>query len=127
MEQLLLHLLGDFIIQNDWMALNKKKKTPIGFLACFIHSVTYSLPFLLITSWDAVIIIGSTHFIIDHTKIIDYIICFKNGRFNDIKTGDIPNFGFHPDRPKFISVWIYIFVDNTFHLIINYLAILYAS
>jgi len=37
MEQLLLHLFGDFIVQNDYVALNKKKNTlKDGFIAYFI-------------------------------------------------------------------------------------------
>ena len=109
-EQILLHLFGDFIIQNDWMAMNKKKPGIKGDLACLIHTITYSLPFLLITS---------THYVIDRTKIIDYFIMLKNGE------KDIKNFGFNHERPFAVSIWIYIFVDNTFHLIINYLAIKY--
>ena len=119
MEQLLLHLFGDFVVQNDWMAMNKKKKGWNGFLACFVHTLTYSLPFLLITNWLAFLVIWWTHFIIDRTKIIDHFIKWKN------RAPDIKNFGFHHERPLFVSVWIYIFVDNTFHLIINYLAIKY--
>ncbi|GAG05577.1 unnamed protein product, partial [marine sediment metagenome] len=74
MEQLLLHLFGDFIVQNDWMAMNKKNPGWKGFWACFIHTLTYSLPFLLITNWAAFLVIWSTHFVIDRTKIVDYFI-----------------------------------------------------
>ena len=119
MEQILLHLFGDFIVQNDWMAMNKKKPGWLGVSACLIHTVLYALPFLLITNWAAVLVIWSTHFIIDRWKLIDYFIMLKNGE------KDIKNFGFSHERPFAISVWIYIFVDNTFHLIINYLAIKY--
>jgi hypothetical protein len=44
-EQLILHAVGDYLIQNDWMAQNKKKLTWLGELACQIHCITYSLPF----------------------------------------------------------------------------------
>lgn len=119
MEQLLLHLFGDFIVQNDWMAMNKKKPGWLGFKACFIHTLTYSLPFLLITNWLAFLVIWFTHFVIDRTKIVDYFVMWKNGE------KDIENFGFSHERPFALSIWIYIFIDNTFHLIINYMAIKY--
>ena len=119
MEQILLHLFGDFIVQNDWMAMNKKKPTWIGFWACFIHTLTYSLPFLLITNWAAWLVIWWSHFIIDRWKLIDYFVMWKNGE------KAIKNFGFNHDRPFAVSIWIYIIIDNSFHLIINYLAIKY--
>jgi len=119
MEQLLLHLFGDYIVQNDWMALNKKKKGWLGFNACFIHTLTYSLPFLLITNWMAFLVIWFTHFVLDRTKIVDYFIMLKNGE----KT--IVNFGFAPEKPFVISIWLYIIIDNVIHLLINYAAIKY--
>lgn len=47
MEQLILHLLGDYVIQTNWMANNKEKYT----FPCLIHCITYALPFLLIADW----------------------------------------------------------------------------
>lgn len=119
MHQLLLHLLGDYIIQNDWMALNKKEKTLKGELACQIHCITYSLPFLFIGSLYAVIIIYITHYIIDRSNIVSWFLAFKNGVFH------IENFGFRNERPKLISVWLYIIVDNVFHIFCNYFALTY--
>lgn len=58
MEQLLIHLFGDYFLQTDKQALNKKKSS----WQCFLHILTYSLPFLLIGSWKAVLVIGITHF-----------------------------------------------------------------
>lgn len=117
MIQLLLHLLGDYIIQNDWMALNKKKVTWKGELACQIHCITYSLPFLFWYSWEAVSLIYVTHYIIDRTNIIAWFISFKNGVFH------IENFGFSKERPFVITIWLYIIIDNVFHIFCNYGAI----
>ncbi len=122
MEQLLLHGLGDYIIQTDWMAQNKKKKGLMGFIACQIHCITYSLPFFLIGSWQAVLAIYLSHFAIDRTKILDYALAWKN----NVKMGkklDISNFGFKRERPFAISVWLYIITDNVLHLICNYFAL----
>ena len=131
MIQLLLHLFGDFIVQNDYVALNKKKNTLKGWLYCTFHCVTYSFPFLLITDWKAVIGICISHFIIDKTNIVAYFCAWRNNVHNppELKRKygnyDISNFGFQLHRPFAITIWLLIFTDNTFHLILNYLFIKY--
>ena len=117
--QLILHLIGDYILQNDWMGLNKKKRTLKGELACQIHCILYSLPFLFIGSWQAVVVIYISHYIIDRFNLIAWFVAFKNG------VKDIKNFGFNHERPFAISIWLLIIIDNSFHIIINYLALLY--
>lgn len=119
MIQILLHLWGDFMVQRSVWALNKKKKGWFGFYCCSVHVITYSLPFLFIGSWQAVSVIAITHFIIDRTKIVDYLISFRE------QTGHIENFGFGHERPFAIAVWLNIAVDNILHVTINYLALMY--
>ena len=117
MIQLLLHLFGDFIVQNDWMALNKKKCSPKGYLACAIHCITYALPFLLVTSWFGVALICATHFLLDKYQVITWFLAIRNN------AEGLENFGYKDERPKLISVWLNIFTDNSFHLIMNYIII----
>jgi len=119
MIQLLLHAIGNFIIKNDWIDLHKKAKTWKGELACQIHCITYSLPFALIGSWWAVLAIYVSHYIIDRTHIVDWFLAIRNGVFN------IENFGFSPERPAVITIWLYIITDNIFHIICNYFALMY--
>jgi len=114
MEQLLLHLFGDYIIQNDWMALNKKKDGLKGWLSCAIHCLTYSLPFLLIANPIQVFMVFITHFILDRTNIVVSILKFRN-------KGSLENFGFKPERPIYLTLWLLIIFDNTIHLICNFL------
>jgi hypothetical protein len=136
MEQLILHGIGDFFVQTDNWALNKKKAGRYGLWCCFIHCLTYSLPFLFIGNWKAVSIIFITHFIIDRTRIIDYALAVKNNVRKEFTTWsglkkppskqyDISNFGFSLSRPQFISIWLYIITDNLCHVICNYLALKY--
>jgi Protein of unknown function (DUF3307) len=139
MLQLILHGIGDYFIQNDWMALNKKKKGWEGELACQIHCITYSLPFLFIGSWYAMLCIYVTHYAIDRTNIVAYALAIKNNVRKDKsvfnskleiyegKKGgyDISNFGFSKERPAFITIWLYIITDNLCHIICNYLALKY--
>lgn len=119
MIQLILHAVGDYLIQNDWMALNKKKRSWKGELACQLHCITYSLPFLFIGSWQAVLAIYLSHYLFDRTNIVAWFLAFRNGVSN------IDNFGFGEDRPFAITIWLLIITDNIFHIICNYLALLY--
>ncbi len=143
MLQLILHGIGDYFFQTDKQALGKKLKGDYGLMCCLQHCTTYSLPFFLIGTWFQVLVIFVTHFIVDRTNIIAYAIAFKNGTkeywIHDsqgylIKTTkteatvtkyDISNFGFHPDRPFAITIWLYIICDNLTHIICNYLALKY--
>lgn len=117
MEQLLLHLFGDYIVQNDIMATRKKEKSINGLLLCLLHCITYSLPFFLITNWKSVILIFVGHFILDRWNLLIPFIKSKNMvSFNN-------NFGYKESTPFALSVWLYIIQDNTLHLIWNYLII----
>jgi hypothetical protein len=131
------------------MALNKSKKS----FPCLIHCLCYTFPFILITQdWRALLAIFVSHFIFDRWPfLIRRIIWFKN-HFNF--KGEYPAFdacnstGYYDDSPYntwppknlaghkapdwwgkprhfFITIWLYIITDNTFHLLCNYLAIKY--
>lgn len=115
--QVFLHFIGDYIIQNHWMSTNKKKKGFEGFMACLIHCMSYSIPFLLIGSLPAVVVIFATHFAIDRTNVVAWFIAFKNG------VSHIWNAGFPDDTPTWLSVWLLIIIDNIFHVSCNMLAL----
>jgi hypothetical protein len=131
MEQLLCHLFADYWLQNDSMALNKKKY----FWIALVHAIVYTIPFLLLTkSILALSVICITHAIIDHTDIVCGLNQIKNWDFSKhtLKTQTVHPFGFplftdffdgYSDRPIFIRVWLIIIQDNILHLIINYCAL----
>lgn len=119
MIQILLHLFGDFIIQNDNIGVRKKEKSWTGLFYCLFHCFTYGLCFLLITTWDKALLIGLFHFIIDRWDLVSKFISIKNLTFKTT------NFGYKDSRPIFMTAWLYIIQDNTFHIIINYLIIKY--
>lgn len=137
MEQLLIHLFSDYWLQNDWMALNKKKK----WFPAIVHGVIYTSPFLLLSqSILALLVICVTHIIIDHTDIVQKLNQIKNWDFKEDKCCDfIPsntvgssfqqiNYTFkdgYTSRPFVIRIWLIIIQDNILHLIINYLSIKY--
>lgn len=111
-EQLILHAVGDYLIQNDWMAQNKKKKTWLGEFGCQVHCISYSLPFLIIGSWQACLAIYLSHYAIDRSGFIMWYM----------KTTGKSDFAKPPLGP-----WSIFAVDNTFHLVCNYLALMLLS
>jgi len=100
---LLAHFIGDYIIQNDWMATNKKKSA----FACFVHSVTYIVPFIplvfldVLTIWK-VLLISSQHYVQDRSN---FVVWFFN------VTGK-KGFGKPPMAP-----WSITICDNIFHIV----------
>ncbi len=121
MEQLLLHLFGDYITQSDWMAQNKTKAS----FPAFVHALVYSLPFLLLTMHiPALLCIVGTHFLIDRFRLARYVVFAKNflgwpwPKWNDCNATGYPS-----ERPAWLAVWLLIIADNTLHLVINYAAL----
>lgn len=133
MEQLILHLIGDYITQSDWMATEKTK----GHLPAIVHATIYSLPFLLLGSYLAVAVILSTHFFIDRYRLVRYVIWAKNFIYpwehDEVFAGYLPDdkymwenckaTGYPSETPIWLSVWLMIIADNALHLGINYLAL----
>ncbi len=113
MDQLICHLMGDYVLQTDWMA-----RTKISSLsAAIVHALVYSLPFTLITgfSW-ALLVIFATHVVIDRYRLASHIMRIKQWSWR----GQNPL----PPPPE-ISTILLIVIDNTVHLTINYLSIKY--
>lgn len=121
---LLLHLIGDYVTQSDWMA---NEKTNNSFPA-LVHSIIYSLPFLLIVNIWGFLLIWISHFLIDRFRLARYICWFKNligTKEYRYQWVDCSVTGYHKDRPVWLSVWLLIIADNTIHLIFNTIAIVW--
>lgn len=121
MEQLIIHLFGDYVTQTDWMAVNKTKRWYVA----FIHAIVYSLPFLLLSpSVAAFLTILISHAVIDKLRLARYVIFCKNlVTDSSLKWKDCNVTGFHYSRPEWLTVWLMIITDNTMHLAINYAAL----
>lgn len=114
-DQIVAHLVGDYVLQSHWMATEKTKQH----LAAAVHAVVYTLPFLLITrSTIALAIICGTHFLIDRYRLARFVVWVKNGPWLP-RTAT----GYQDDVPPWLSVWLLIWADNTLHILINGMAI----
>jgi hypothetical protein len=59
---LVAHLVADWLLQNDWMALNKTKLThPAGWVHAAIHAVLLGLAL----DWVGGVALGALHLLID--------------------------------------------------------------
>lgn len=99
MHWIFAHLIGDYILQNDWMAINKKNNSWI----CLLHVILYMIPFIFcnLLIWQ-LIIIAIEHFIQDRTNIVTWTMKIK---------------GSEPfSKPPF-APWSIILMDNIYHIL----------
>ena len=139
---LLAHLWGDYILQSDWRALNKSKRS----WPCLVHVLLYTACFLFVTtSWKALAVIGVTHFLIDRFGLARYLCWAKNHiapnhgcncglvylcpiggwRTAYAEWSKCTVTGYDDSRPIWITLWLLIAADNTLHLTLNFLALKY--
>lgn len=118
-DQILAHLVGDYLLQSHWMATEKTKRSA----PAAIHAVAYTVPFVLLTQNPlALALIAGSHFLIDRYRIARFVNWAKNGYF--ITRREPPTAtGYLPDVPPFLAVWLLIISDNTLHIICNGLAL----
>ena len=93
------HLIGDYLLQNDWMAEGKKKNSWI----CFAHVICYLVPFLFcdIALWK-LFLIGLQHFIQDRTNFVVWFMKITGSK----KFTEAP-----------MSPWSIIITDNILHIL----------
>jgi predicted hotdog family 3-hydroxylacyl-ACP dehydratase len=91
------HLIGDFLLQNDWMAANKKKNS----MVCMVHVITYMIPFVFTAfNWQQLLLIAVQHYIQDRTNFVAWF-CKLTKKFQDKSNQSLG----------------YIIVDNVFHIL----------
>jgi hypothetical protein len=139
-DQIVAHLVGDYVLQSDWMA--QKKRAESG--AAAAHAAVYTLCFLpFAPSVAAVLVIYWSHFLIDRLGLARYVVWLKNwlaprwialetrepgGRKGTAHVRNLPwakcqSTGYPWSAPPFLAVWLTIIADNTLHLLINGMAL----
>jgi hypothetical protein len=122
------HFIGDYLLQNKWMAMNKSGST----WKCAVHCLIYTLAVTLTTwssihSWSWSLFIFLSHFPIDRWSLADKWLDLINGRSlrdfivngkKDIPT-DLDYENYHTLRAGFTAL-VYVAADNTMHLVTMY-------
>lgn len=96
------HLVGDYLLQNDWMALNKKREAWPCVVHCFLWATSVCLFAHWLNYWVWWVLLV-THFIQDHTNAV---------RFWMTRINRQPQFAEPPMAP-----WSIIVVDNVWHIV----------
>lgn len=94
------HLVGDYLLQNDWMALNKKAAT----FACSVHCAIWATVVCLMAGWPLVVfaVLFALHFTQDRTNVVQWYM----------RTIGQQQFMTGPCSP-----WSIIVVDNVWHIL----------
>lgn len=95
------NLVGDYLLQNDWMALNKKKHT----FHCAVHCAVWTACVCLFAGWTSpliVLLLFASHFLQDRTPIIAWYM---------------DAIGQKSFRTGLCAPWSSIIVDNVWHIV----------
>jgi len=122
------HLAGDYLLQNEWMAMNKSKNTLNGWMAALVHCIIYTLAVcLFMWNFDPIwiVVVFLTHFPIDKFSLTDKYLHYIKGRsLKDYVRKVIP-FTSTPqpiDRRDVLegsfAAVVYTITDNSMHLIL---------
>lgn len=120
MDQLLVHLIGDFILQPHYVAVNKCENTWIALL----HGIMYTIPFLYLTySFPALSIICGSHVLMDRFRLATILVWLKNGGPLYAPWKDCMIYGYKASEPLWLVGWLTIIADNILHVMCNSLAL----
>lgn len=123
-DQLLAHMIGDYILQSHQMAESKTKSS----WAALAHVTFYSLPFFWFEpSGPAYLAIVITHFLIDRFRLARYVVFAKNNFLatDESRWCECQATGYPERTPAWLSVWLLIIADNVLHVICNGIALKY--
>ena len=112
----LAHMVGDYVIQSDWMASEKTKR----WWPAVAHGVSYGLPFVVVTqSVAALVVIVGTHIVIDHYRLARHVVWFKNQLAPKAFRPGHTATGMGAGKPDWMAVWLLIIADNVIHMLFN--------
>lgn len=123
------HLLGDYVFQNNWMALTKNRNT----FRCVLHCLIYTASVCMLTSWSPwwALLVFASHFPIDRLGLAERWLKLIGGRSMEefIHSGnlDVPDGMNECERENYViarggfTALVYVGVDNTMHLLLMFL------
>ena len=98
------HLVGDFLLQNDWQSGSKKSNS----FVCAVHVLIWTLTVLTFTGWwdwRIALWLAGTHFAIDRTQFVsNWMALTRQVKFRD----------------GICAPWGAIVVDQILHLLTLY-------
>lgn len=115
----LCHLIGDYVLQTHWMAVEKTKR----WWPAVVHALTYGIPFAFVVPsvWAWLVIVG-THAVIDRYRLARHVVWLKNQlapRAYRYPWRASKATGYSPDLPPWLATWLMIITDNVIHVAIN--------
>lgn len=122
----LAHLCGDYFLQSHWMANEKVKR----WWPALVHGFFYTLPYIFVTqSILALIVIGSTHAVIDRYRLAKHLGWVKNQigprKSRPTFAEAMANGGYTASTPAWLAGFLLFITDNTMHLLINTASVLW--
>jgi hypothetical protein len=121
------HLLGDYIFQNNWMALTKNRNT----FRCLVHCLVYTASVCMLTTWSHPwwpTIVFLSHFPIDRFGLAERWLKLIGGRSMEefIRSGhlDVPEGLVERQHENYViarggfTALVFAVVDNTMHLLL---------
>lgn len=133
------HLFGDYVFQNHWMALNKKKYPIVAMIHCLLYAFIVVV-FLDIGGYEIVwyhmTLIYFSHLILDGTHLVEWWMKFykirswdtrlKNGKSQTVSNRTFKKSATVEDSINIaFGAFVYIVVDNTLHLFMMFLILKY--
>lgn len=80
-DAILGHCVGDYLLQNQWMALGKSQPGKHGHLACTVHVFLYTVAIAVFTGVHTplfLLLVALPHWIVDRWSLAWYFIDWKN-------------------------------------------------
>jgi hypothetical protein len=123
------HIVGDYILQNNWMALNKKNSVMAALVHCIVYTVAICVSIyqtLLQQSIERIIIVAIlvflSHVVLDYTDLVDSFLHAIRGR-SWKRSFDLASKQVNQNIASAIIAYTAIVqtvVDNALHIIMMY-------
>jgi hypothetical protein len=139
------HMVGDYLLQNNWMALSKGHSSWRCLLHCLVYTATVCA-FMSQWHWQWVLLVLVSHFVIDRWSLADHWLALIRGRslheFYENGHRDIPAAWINGAKVVYqrpvtdtgenyrilrggFTTLVYAMADNTMHLLVMYYGYVY--